>query len=216
MITKLEQEPFGLITNMARPRGTVWTRPLDVRIQHSPVMGVFQRICKKKRCTRFYRYNKGAVQISELREVSEKIRKITDVARITEIRTNYGSCHTLYTYFRNVYVIGSTPMCCRKDRSVERPLVIASATLSVVETFSRLSFPWVTQSRTKWYRTSICLEALWCIVFFAKATTPWLSLSTVRVHFGLERGAGIHQEIRASGLLPKNHPLLTNCTLISM
>ena len=31
--------------------------------------------------------------------------------------------------------------------------------LSVVEIFSRYSFAEVTQSRTKWYRTSICLEA---------------------------------------------------------
>ena len=38
--------------------------------------------------------------------------------------------------------------------------------------------------RTKWYRTSICFEALWCIGFFANATTPWLSLDTTVARFG--------------------------------
>ena len=55
-------------------------------------------------------------------------------------------------------------------RSTERHLVIPFATLSVVDIFSRPIFPEMTQSRTKWYWTSICLEALWWTGFFDKAT----------------------------------------------
>jgi hypothetical protein len=86
-----------------------------------------------------------------------------------------------YDYFRSFSGISSRPIHSHRDRnqSVKRLLVITSAMLSVVETFSRLSFSLVTQSRTKWYWTSICLETSWCTRFFAKATTPWLSLSTV-------------------------------------
>ena len=39
--------------------------------------------------------------------------------------------------------------------------VITSTTLSSMETFSRLSFPHVTHSRTKWHRTLMCFDALW-------------------------------------------------------
>ena len=65
------------------------------------------------------------------------------------------------------------PICCRRDwkRFAERHLVILSATLSVVDIFSKPIFLEMTQSRTKWYRTSICLEALWWTGFFDKATT---------------------------------------------
>ena len=70
------------------------------------------------------------------------------------------------------------PIWCRRDRnrSTERHLVIPSATLSAVDIFSRPIFPELTQSRTKWYGTSICFEALWWTGFFDKATTPWMSL----------------------------------------
>jgi hypothetical protein len=90
-------------------------------------------------------------------------------------------------YFRSSSGISSTPIRSRRERnrSIERLLVIASATLWVVEIFYRQSISLVAQSRTKWYRTSICLEALWCTRFFAKATALWLSLSTVEIHFGL-------------------------------
>ena len=66
------------------------------------------------------------------------------------------------------------PICCRRDRnrSAERHLVIPSTTLSVVDIFSKPIFPEMTQSRMKWYQTSICLEALWSTRVFDKATTP--------------------------------------------
>ena len=63
-----------------------------------------------------------------------------------------------------------------RKRSAKRHLVIPSATLSVVDIFSKPIFPEMTQSLTKWYRTLICLEALWWTGFFDKATTPWLLL----------------------------------------
>ena len=58
-----------------------------------------------------------------------------------------------------------------RNRSAEKHLVIPSATLSVVDIFSKPIFPEMMQSRTKWYRTSICFEALWWTGFFDKATT---------------------------------------------
>ena len=56
-----------------------------------------------------------------------------------------------------------TPIYCRRDRkrSAGRHLVIPSVTLSVVDIITRPIFLEMRQSRTKWYRTSICLEALW-------------------------------------------------------
>jgi hypothetical protein len=79
-------------------------------------MGVFQVIFKTKerKYTRLYRYNKGAEQFLELREVSG-IREITDVAKIME-----GSELWKYTHFHNKSVNGSTPICYCKDCVVRK------------------------------------------------------------------------------------------------
>ena len=93
----------------------------------------------------------------------------------------------IYYYFSHSWLeIISTPISCQINRNwlVERPFVIPLVTLSAVETFSRLNLPLVTQSRTKWYRTSI-FKALWCKRFFANATSPLLSLNMTRVKFKL-------------------------------
>ena len=100
----------------------------------------------------------------------------------------YRLSETILHYVRlqlDRYVV--TPIRCRRDwnRSAERRLVIPSATLSVVDIFSKPIFPKMTQSRTKWYRTSICLEALWWTGFFDKATilsspVTWFGSSNFR------------------------------------
>ena len=75
--------------------------------------------------------------------------------------------------FESTGLISLTPIWCLSDwnRSTERHLVILFATLTTLEIFCRSSLPLVTQSRTKWYWTSICFEALLCTRFFNKATT---------------------------------------------
>ena len=82
--------------------------------------------------------------------------------------------------------VRSTPMSSLTDwnRYIGRLFIITSATLSALETFSRLSFPRVTHSRTKWYWTSICFDALWCTGLRAKPTAPCLSLKTTGVQVG--------------------------------
>ena len=79
-----------------------------------------------------------------------------------------------------------TPISCRRDRnrSAKRLLVILFSTFSTVEIVSKPSFPFVTLSRMKWHRTSICFEALWWTGLFANATAPWLSLKTTGAEFG--------------------------------
>ena len=59
------------------------------------------------------------------------------------------------------YLLLNKPIWCRSDWnwSAARNLVFPSNMLSIVEIFSRPSFPKVMQSWTKWYPTSICLEA---------------------------------------------------------
>jgi hypothetical protein len=149
-------------------------------------MGVFQKICKKKKkMYKFYRFRKGLIYYgivrSEIRSATDtnncrmhkykipeahaklqrydipedrtKLRKIVrsrSIIRLIE-RLLPNACHKDGDYLRSSSEISSTPIRLNKDRNrcVERILVIASETLSVVEIFSRLSISLVVQSRTK-------------------------------------------------------------------
>ena len=90
-------------------------------------------------------------------------------------------CHD---YFK----VRFTPMSSLKhwNWSAGRPFLIASATLSDVETFFGLSFPRATHSWMKCYQTSMCFDALLCTGFHAKATAPCLSMRTTRIQLGYD------------------------------
>ena len=180
IVTHLGQLPFILITQMART-WAVQGDSVNTSIIHLystlPRNGRIHGLSKK------YRYKHRFSDMSVLFESAGSEDKRSNWSgRKSWSWSSMNRCRFSKTILRCVrlqpdrYVV--MPICCRRDRnrSAERHLVIPSATLSIVDILSRPIFPEMTQSRTKWYRTSICLEALWWTGFFDKATTLWLSL----------------------------------------
>ena len=154
----------------------MWIRPLYTCIRHSPVMRVYMGYLKIQVYTRL------SNKLVLFESTGSEDKRPNWSGRKSWSRSWMNGCRLSETILRCVrlqpdwFVI--TPICCRRDRkrSAERHFVIPSATLSVVDIFSKPIFPEMTRSRTKWYWTSICLEVFWWTGFFDKATTLWLSL----------------------------------------
>ena len=172
IVTHLGQLPFMLITQMAR----TWALKKDS--VNTSIIHWYSTLPRNERIHRLskrYMYKQRFSDRSVLFESAGSSRRSWSRSLVNRCRLSETILHCVRLQPDRYAVM---PICCRRDRnrSAERHLVIPSATLSVVNIFSKPIFPEMTQSRTKWYQTSICLEALWWTRFFDKATTLWLSL----------------------------------------
>ena len=169
-----------LITQMA------WTWAIKEDCVNTSIIHWYSTLPRNGRIHRLskrYRYKQRFSDMSVLLEsAGSESRRPNRSGRKSWSRSLVNRCRLSETILHCVRLqldrYAVMPICCRRDRdrSAERHLVNPSSTLSVVDIFSKPIFPEMTQSRTKWYRTSICLEALWWTGFFNKATTLWLSL----------------------------------------
>ena len=144
-------------------------------------MGIYSRICSircKQRNTDLYKglSDKSALFNSEKTVNRRPNRPGSDKLKPSLERSMFDCLEP--SWVSDIFV---TRIWCQRDRnwSPERHLVIPSATLPLVDIFLSPIFPEITQSRTKWYRTSICLEALWWTKFFNRATTPLMWMEVV-------------------------------------
>ena len=165
IVTHLEQLPFRLFTQMART-WAIKEDSVNTSIIHwYSTLGRNGRIHGLSKNTGINkRFSDRSVLFESARSES---RRPNLSGRKSWSRSSVNRCRLSETILRYVrlqpdqYVL--TPICCQRDRnwSAERHLVIPSSTLSIVDIFSKPIFSEMTQSRTKWYRTSKCLEALW-------------------------------------------------------
>ena len=173
-MTHLGQLPFILFTQMART-WAIQEDSVNTSIIHwystLPCNGRIHRLSKSTGINKGSRTSRfcSSRQDPKAEDRTGRVGRAEADRRWTDVGCPKPSC-AMSGFNRTIL--------CRRDRnrSAERHLIIPSATLSVVDIFSKLIFPEMTQSRTKWYRTSICLEVLWWTGFFDKATALWLSL----------------------------------------
>ena len=101
--------------------------------------------------------------LEELKPILEKSKSIV---------RNHPRCPTLIRpIFRYAHLVP------KGSESIhQKTLGHSICDIMTVDIFSRTIFPEMTQSRTKWYQTSICFEALRWTRFFDRVIAPSLSL----------------------------------------